>query len=138
MRGVCSFAVEKKTTLFLGAKHASPLTAKHQQPTDPGELLKRRAASRGLRKAFTAFGHERQRVTCFADARPWCTAEPLYKGRQAFFVHKCDPQIQSTQLEQPARCAKNTKALRARATPALAVLSALGGNYEVNTALTHM
>ena len=28
------------------------------------KLLKRRAASRGLRKAFTAFGHERQRVTC--------------------------------------------------------------------------
>ena len=26
------------------------------------KLLKRRAASRGLRKAFTAFGHERQRV----------------------------------------------------------------------------
>ena len=30
------------------------------------KLLKRRAASRGLRKAFTAFGHERQRVVCLA------------------------------------------------------------------------
>ena len=30
------------------------------------------------------------------ESAPWCPAEPLYKGRQAFFVHKCDLQMQST------------------------------------------
>ena len=46
------------------------------------KLLKRRAASRGLRKAFTAFGHERQRVVCLAPFVLCSFAAPKRRRRR--------------------------------------------------------